>query len=51
MILLGLLWLLQEEVADTMIGTRYDFTLTPAAGGAPSRRVPSSTVPSSRAAS
>lgn len=32
MILLGLLWMLQEEVADTLIGTRYAFTFrtTPA---------------------
>ncbi|MCL1871553.1 MAG: hypothetical protein FWF90_14240 [Promicromonosporaceae bacterium] len=26
LILLGLLWLLHEEIADTMIGTRYSFT-------------------------
>jgi hypothetical protein len=26
LIVVGLLWLLQEEIADTMIGTRYAFT-------------------------
>jgi preprotein translocase subunit SecY len=34
MILLGLLWMLQEEIADTMIGTRYAFSFTAPAGRA-----------------
>jgi preprotein translocase subunit SecY len=34
MILLGLLWMLQEEVADTRIGTRYDFAFSARVGGA-----------------
>ena len=28
LIVVGLLWLLQEEIADTRIGTKYDFTFT-----------------------
>ncbi|MCL2850223.1 MAG: hypothetical protein FWE61_09305, partial [Micrococcales bacterium] len=28
MILLGLLWTLREEIADTVLGTKYDFTFT-----------------------
>lgn len=28
MILLGLLWMLREEIADTMLGRKYDFTFT-----------------------
>jgi len=38
MIVLGLLWLLKEEVADTLLGKRYDFTFK-----APSSNSPSST--------
>ncbi|WP_345751020.1 hypothetical protein [Microbacterium rhizophilus] len=34
MILLGLLWMLQEEIADTRIGTKYDFAFTSRVGGA-----------------
>ena len=33
MIVVGLLWLLWEEIADTMIGTKYSFTFRPGAGG------------------
>lgn len=32
MILLGLLWMLQEEVADTLIGTKYVFAFTTPSG-------------------
>ena len=32
MILLGLLWVLYEEIADTTLGTRYSFSLTGRAG-------------------
>lgn len=34
MILLGLLWLLHEEIADTRIGTKYVFAFKPASSGA-----------------
>ncbi|MFC4241968.1 accessory Sec system protein translocase subunit SecY2 [Gryllotalpicola reticulitermitis] len=34
MILLGLLWMLQEEIADTLIGKRYVFAYSAAAGRA-----------------
>jgi len=37
MILLGLLWMLQEEVADTMLGTKYDFTFKARSGRGRSR--------------
>ena len=34
LILLGLLWMLQEEIADTMIGTKYVFTFRATSGRA-----------------
>ncbi|WP_460785814.1 hypothetical protein [Microbacterium tumbae] len=34
MILLSLLWMLQEEITDTLIGTKYVFSFTTRAGGA-----------------
>lgn len=34
MILLGLLWMLYEEIADALIGTRYDFVFGARTGGA-----------------
>ena len=34
MILLGLLWVLQEEIADTLIGTRYAFAFGTSSGRA-----------------
>jgi preprotein translocase subunit SecY len=53
MIVLGLLWLLQEEVADTMLGTKYQFTFKTASGRAASKRaagkVPSGNAPSDEA--
>jgi preprotein translocase subunit SecY len=45
MIVLGLLWLLQEEVADTLLGTKYDFSFRSSRSddasqrNAPSRRM------------
>lgn len=36
MIVVGLLWMLQEEVADTLLGTRYKFAFTTASGKATS---------------
>jgi preprotein translocase subunit SecY len=38
MILLGLLWLLYEEIADTTLGTKYVFALKTASGKAPSTK-------------
>jgi preprotein translocase subunit SecY len=42
MILLGLLWMLYEEIADTMIGTKYVFAFRTASGKAPSTKSSSS---------
>jgi preprotein translocase subunit SecY len=39
MIVLGLLWMLQEEIADTMIGTKYVFAFQATPGRIPSSKV------------
>lgn len=38
MIVVALLWLLQEEIADTRIGTKYVFAFRPSSGTVPSSR-------------
>lgn len=45
MIVLGLLWLVQQEIADTMIGTKYDFTLKAPSSKASPKRTPTSESP------
>ena len=51
MILLSLLWMLYEEIADTMIGTKYIFTFKTASGKTASGKTISGRAPSTKSSS